>query len=392
VKKEILSSERRILLFVGFVLVALNLRPAIAGVSPLLTTIMGDLGLSAVQGGAITTVMVVCLGLLGPLAPVLATRLGLDRTLLISLIVLAGGVALRSAGGLVALYGGAALAGAAIAVMNVAMPGVVKQHYPDRIGLLTGVYVSFMVCGAGGASAAMVPLADRIGWRAATGSAAVLALVAAVVWAPQAVRSARGESRRTGHRPYRALLRSRMTWYVTFFMGLQALGFYVMLAWLPTIFQSAGIPADQAGYLLSLTNLAQITATLTVPLHAGKAMSQVPHVAVAGVLTIAGFAGVMFAPATLPWLWMIILGLGQGAAISLALLIITLRAPDPASVTALSAVSQSVGYVLAAVGPFAFGLLHQISGGWTVPLMAGIGATLLQIVVSVVAARPVTPR
>ncbi|GLX00192.1 MFS transporter [Microtetraspora sp. NBRC 16547] len=377
------------LLIVGFVLAALNLRPALAGVSPLLSDIMRDLGLNTAAGGAITTVMVACLGLLAPLAPVLAGRIGLDRTLLVGLLILAVGVAVRSMDGLVALYGGAALAGAAIAIMNVAMPAIVKQHFPSRVGAYTGVYVSCLVAGAAGASAAMVPLAREFGWRAAAGSAAVLAVAAAVIWAPQALSRPQLPNGTTGHRPYLTLLRSRMTWFVMAFMGLQSLTFYVVLAWLPTIFRDAGLPADQAGYLLSLTNVAQIAATLTVPLHAGNARSQVPHVVGATVLTIAGYIGVLLAPTTLPWLWMIILGLGQGASIALALLIIALRAPDPASVTALSAIAQSSGYVLAAIGPLLFGLLHQLSGNWTVPLLAGLAACGVQLLFGGLAGRPV---
>ncbi|MGI5155044.1 MFS transporter [Microbispora sp. CA-102843] len=389
------------LLVAGFVLAALNLRPALAGVSPLLPAIMRDLGLSPAGGGAITTVMVACLGLLAPVAPVLAGRIGLDRTLLAGLLVVAAGVALRSADGVPALYCGAALAGTAIAVMNVVMPGLVKQHFPGRIGLFTGLYVSVMVGGAAMASAAMVPLAGQVGWRAAAGSATLLALLAAALWwvaltrpaaqDPVALVAGRGGGSRRGdpgHRPYATLLRAPATWSVMAFMGLQSLTFYVVLAWLPTVFQAAGLPADEAGYLLGLTNLVQIAAALAVPLHAGRARSQAPHVVVAALLTVGGYLGVLLAPTTAPWLWMIVLGLGQGASIALALLIITLRAPDPASVTALSAVAQSSGYVLAAIGPLAFGLLHELSGGWTVPLLAGLGACVLQLGAGVLAARP----
>lgn len=171
-------------------------------------------------------------------------------------------------------------------------------------------------------------------------------------------------------------------------MGLQSLTFYIMLAWIPTIFRDAGLPVDQAGYLLGLTNLAQIAATLTVPVLAGRARSQVPHVTAAVLLTIVGYVGMMVAPTAVPWLWMIVLGLGQGASIALALLIIALRAPDPTSVTALSAVAQSAGYVLAALGPFLIGALHQSSGGWTLPLLAGVGACVLQSVAGLLAGRP----
>ncbi|MCG5214552.1 CynX/NimT family MFS transporter [Streptosporangium sp. KLBMP 9127] len=382
-----------VLLIIGFVLVSLNLRPALAGVSPLLDQIMADLGLTPAAGGAITTVMVVCLGLLAPLAPLLANRIGLDRTVLAGLLILAAGVVLRSLDGLAGLYLGAAVAGTAIAILNVVMPGVVKQHFPDRIGLFTGIYVSGLVVGAATASGLMIPLerATGFGWREVAASVALPAVVAAVLWLPQALRRPHG-SYANGPRPYRALLRRRVTWYVMIFMGLQSLTFYVMLAWLPTIFLEAGLPADQAGYLLGLTNLAQVIATLGVPVHAGRARSQVPHVTLAALFTIVGYLGVWLAPTTVPWLWMIVLGVGQGASIALALLIIALRAPDPASVTALSAVAQTFGYAFAALGPLLIGLLRQTSGGWGVPLAVGLGICGLQTGFGFLAGRPPSGR
>ncbi|WP_327089945.1 MFS transporter [Nonomuraea sp. NBC_01738] len=383
-------SLRSVLLVAGFVLAALNLRPAIAGVSPLLDEIMTDVGLTQAGGGAITTVMVVCLGVFAPIAPVLARRVGLDRTLLTGLLVLAAGIAVRSLDGPLALYGGAAIAATAIAVMNVAMPGVVKQHFPQRISLFTGLYSACAAAGAATAAALMIPLehATGYGWRGVSAMVAVPALAAAALWLPQALgKQAEGAN---GPRPFRAVLRNRITWYVTGLMGLQSLTFYVILAWLPTLFLEAGLAADQAGYLLSMTTLVQVVATFAVPVMAGRARSQSPHVAVAVVLTMAGYVGLLVAPATVPWLWMIVLGAGQGAAFGLALLLIGLRAPDPASVTALSAVAQSAGYVLAAVGPVLFGALRQASGGWTAPLVTGLGILCVQFVVGWLAGRPAT--
>jgi CP family cyanate transporter-like MFS transporter len=386
-------SFRSALLVAGFVLAALNLRPAIAGISPLLDEIMKDAGLTPAGGGAITTVMIVCLGVCGPVAPLLARRIGLDRTLLVGRVVLAAGVLLRAADGVATLYAGAAVAATAIAVMNVAMPGIVKQHFPDRVNLLTGVYSSAIVAGAASASARVIPVehATGYGWRGVSALLAVPALAAALLWLPQALgRQAGGQN---GPRPFGVVLRSRVTWYVTAMMGLQSFTFYVMLTWLPTIFLDAGLPADQAGYLLSVTNLVQVGATLLVPVLAGRRRSLVPFVMAAGLLTVAGYLGMLLAPVAapwLPWLWMAVLGIGQGASFALALLLIALRAPDPTSVTALSAVAQSVGYALAALGPVLFGLLRQVSGGWSVPLLMGLGVLVVQLAAGWLAGRPVT--
>ncbi|MEV5409067.1 MFS transporter [Thermopolyspora sp. NPDC052614] len=377
----------RALLVAAFTLAALNLRPAIAGISPLLIEIRADLGLNAAAGGAITTVMVLCLGVVSPLAPVLARRFGLDRTLLFALLVLAAGVALRGADGVWCLYAGAVVVGTAIAVMNVIMPGVVKQHFPERVGLFTGVYVSALVAGAAAGSALMVPLAEAYGWRLATASAAVLALAAAALWWPQ-VRPGGATGVGAARGRYRRLLGRRMTWYVTGYMGVQSMAFYIMLAWLPTIFRDAGLSAVDAGNLLGLTNFCQIAVTLLVPAYAARSRTQAPHAVISSLLTIAGFTAIMIAPTTVPWLWMIVLAMGQGSAISLALLIITLRAPDPASVTALSAVAQSIGYVFAAAGPVLIGLLHGLTEDWTLPLAVAVGLSVVQLVVGALAGRP----
>lgn len=378
------------MLLAGFALAALNLRPAIAGVSPLLDEIMNDVGLTPAGGGAITTVMVVCLGVFGPVTPMLARRVGLDRTLLAGLLVIAAGLVLRGLDGAPVLYLGSALAATAIAVMNVSMPGIVKEHFPTRVNLLTGVYVSCVVAGAAVASALVIPLerATGYGWRGVSALLAVPALLAALFWLPQALRGQAGGQ--NGPRPFGMVLRSRVTWYVTALMGLQSLTFYVMLAWLPTIFLEAGLPADQAGYLLSLTNAVQVVTSLAVPVLAGRRASQVPYVVGAGALTVLGYLGMLLAPAAAPWLWMVVLGIGQGASFALALLIIALRPSSPAEVTALSAVAQSVGYAIAAVGPLLFGFLRQVSGGWTVPLLAGLGVLAVQIVAGWLAGRPAT--
>ncbi|MGI5273955.1 CynX/NimT family MFS transporter [Nonomuraea sp. CA-218870] len=383
-------SFRSALLVAGFVLAALNLRPAIAGISPLLDEIMTDLGLTPAAGGGIATVMVICLGVFGPLAPLLARRIGLDRTLLAGLLVLALGLLLRVLDGAPVLYAGSAIAATAIAVMNVIMPAIVKQHFPGRVNLLTGVYSSAIVGGAAGGSALVIPLERATGhdWRGVSALMAVPAVAAALLWLPQAF--GRQAAPQQGPRPIRAILRSPLTWQITAWMGLQSASFYIMLAWLPKIFLDAGLPADQAGYLLGLTTLVQVAATLGVPVLAGRRASQVPYVMAAGVLTGAGYLAVLVAPTTVPWLWMIVLGIGQGASFALALLIIALRPADPASVTALSAVAQSVGYVIAALGPLLFGYLAQMSGGWSVPLMAGLGVVGAQLVSGWFAGRPAT--
>jgi CP family cyanate transporter-like MFS transporter len=377
----------RVLVVVGIVLASLNLRPALANVSPLLAEIMADLRLSPTGGGLITTVMVLCLGIGAPAAAVAERRLGLERTLVVALATLAAGTLLRSAGGTTELYAGAAVAGCGIAVLNVIMPALVRQYFPDRIGLLTGTYVTGLSLGAALAASFTVPLEHAIGggWRPAAAAIAPLAVLAILVWLPQlrqrhVVLPAR--------RSIRTLLRARITWYVTGFMGLQSLTFYTSLAWLPEILRDAGLAATEAGFLLGLANLAQIATTFTMPVLASRARTQSWHVVAAAALTAIGYLGVLLAPGTATWVWAVVLGLGQGASISLALLIITLRAPDRSSVTALSSIAQSTGYVVAATGPVLVGVLRETSGGWSLPLTCVLLILVVQALLGRKAGKP----
>jgi len=377
----------RAIVVAGIVLTALNLRPALAGVSPLLSDITADLGLTPGAAGLLTTVMVAGLGVVAPIAPFLVRCWGLDRTLLIGLVVLTAGILLRSGGGPLLLYAGAAVAGAAIAVLNVVMPAVVKHHFPDRVGVFTAIYVTALVLGAALAAGLSVPMEHAIGhgWRPAAAAAAVLSVAAIVVWMPHV-----GDRTRISmpHLRLSVLLRDRMTWYVTGFMGLQSLTFYVVLAWLPTVFRDAGVDPVRAGYLLALSNVTQVATTLTVPVLAARRGTQSGYVAAAAVVTIAGYVGVLLVPSSVSWLWPVLLGLGQGASIALALLLISLRAPDLQTATSLSAVAQSFGYILAASGPLLVGLLRQASGGWVLPLTVVTTVVAVQLVVGVQAGRP----
>ena len=170
----------------------------------------------------------------------------------------------------------------------------------------------------------------------------------------------------------RGLLRDALAWQVTLFMGLQSLQFYAATAWIPTVFVDAGRTRAEAGLLLSLAGLVGLFCSALVPSLAVRLRSQGAVVAVTCLFYVAGYVGLIVAPGSLPALWMLLLGVAQGSNIALGLLLITLRSPDTAHTSELSAMAQGIGYTLAALGPFALGALHDLSGGWTVPLVVMI--------------------
>ena len=360
----------RALLVLGIVLLASNLRPALTSVSPLIAQIRTDTGISNGVAGLLTALPLLAFGLLSPIAPRLAYKFGMERILLASLLVLVAGILLRSAEAIALLFLGTAVLGAAIAVGNVLLPGLVKREFPERAGLMTSVYVTALGISAALAAGVSFPITQLgIGWRASLASWALLALLAAVVWIPQ-IRSDRPTNASVEtSQEVSGLWRSSLAWQVTLFMGLQSLAYYVVLTWLPEILQEeGGMSASRAGWMLALAQAVGIASMFLAPVLADRRPSQRGVVMGAVALTGAGTLGLLLTTDTATVLWVVILGLGQGACFSLALTFFALRTPDPEHAAALSGMAQSVGYLLAAAGPFLFGTLHDATHAWTVSL------------------------
>jgi CP family cyanate transporter-like MFS transporter len=377
-----------VVLAAAILLIALNLRPAVVAVSPLVGQIRADLGLSSAAVGLLTTLPVLCFGLLAPLAPRLARRWHLEIVLLGVLILLGTGILLRLVPVLPALFLGSLLAGAAIAVGNVLMPAIVKRDFPRHTGVMTGAYSVTISAGGALAAGVMVPLeqATGLGWRPVLALWAVVAGAGIALWLPW-VRRAHGRTSGPPTTRVRGLWRSPLAWSVTLFMGLQSTQFYALTAWVPTLFTEAGVPAASAGLLLSLSGLASLVTSAVVPVLAARSRTQFHLVALVVGTWLVGYTGLILDPVGLGWLWMVLIGLGQGAGISLALTLIALRSPDAAHTSQLSGMAQGVGYVIACLGPFTLGAVRDATGGWTAPLLVLIGLLVPLVVAGVGAAR-----
>jgi CP family cyanate transporter-like MFS transporter len=393
---QIQRPRSSVLLAIGMVLLAANMRPAAAAVGPLIGRIKSDTGLSSTGAGALTTLPVLCFGALAPLAPPLARRLGERTTVALALLLLLVGTLVRLVPGLGFLFLGTALAGAAIAVGNVLLPVLVRVNFPDRVGLLTGMYTTGLIGSAALAAGVTVPVADAFGggWRPGLAIWAAPAAIALAVWAPQLARRRPAPvdpgAPVTGAR---SLLRDPVAWSVTLFFALQSAGFYATLAWLPSVFHSHGLSTSYAGFLLSLSLIFGLIPALAVPWLAARAGHQRLFVLVFVGLVAAGWLGVILAPTSLPYLWVVVLGIGQNALFPLAMTLIVLRGGPVQSTSALSTMVQTVGYLMAAAGPLAIGAVHDISGSWTPALIVLLGLVIPQTVIGLEAARnrTVTP-
>jgi CP family cyanate transporter-like MFS transporter len=357
-----------VLLVAGFVLIAANLRAGITSVGPLVEEIRESTGMSAAVAGLLTTLPVVVFAAMSPLAAPIARRVGIERALGYGLVALLAGLLLRSAGPVAALLAGTVMLGAGIALGNVLLPSLIKQDFPDRVGAMTGLYATTQVAFGGLASGVSVPLAEGagLGWTGSLGAWAVLAAVGLLVWWPVAAGSRHVPP---DERPAVRLRRSPIAWQLTLYLGGQSLVFFTLITWLPTILRDDGMSAVTAGWMLMLLQLSGAVATVTIPLLGARRRSQSGLVVLSAglcVLALAGFAGL---PAALAPLWVIVVGYGLGACLTLAFTMFVLRAPDPHTAGALAGMAQMFGYVLAATGPIGVGVLHDVTGSWTVPLL-----------------------
>jgi MFS transporter, CP family, cyanate transporter len=383
---EVVSGRRHgLLLASAVVLVAINLRPAVAGVGPVLPEVRAGLSLPGAAVAVLTTLPVLCFGLLATTAPRLARRFGIEPVLVGVMAAVAAGALGRVLDGAPALFAGTVVAGGAIAIGNVLIPPLIKRDFPDRTGSMMGVY-SMAVSGAAAVAAGLaVPLAgvSGLGWRGALGAWALPAAVAALVWLPRS----RGRTRPPRTPPGGSLLRDPLAWQLTVYFGLQSLSFYATLGWLPSMYRDFGASPALAGFLLSLSGLVQIPVSLVLPGLAGRARTQVGYAVGGTALIGAGLAGVLLAPMAAPYLWVVLVGIGQGACFALGLNLFVLRTRRVTDTARVSAMAQSIGYTLCAVGPLLVGVLHDVTGSWRVPLVLLLALLVPQVVSGALAGR-----
>jgi CP family cyanate transporter-like MFS transporter len=374
-----------VLLALSVVLVAINLRPAVAGVGPVLPELRAGLPLSGAGAAVLTTLPVLCFGLLATVAPRLARRYGIESVLVGIMAALAVGTLARVLDGPALLFAATVVVGGAIAIGNVLIPPLVKRDFPDRSGLMMGVYTMAVSGAAAVAAGFAVPLANAsdLGWRGALGAWAIPAAVAALAWIPRM----RGHTRPAASPSSRSLLRDPLAWQLTVFFGLQSLSFYAVLAWLPSMYRDFGTTPAVAGFLLSISGLVQIPVSLVVPSLANRAFYQVWYAVAGSALIAAGLTGVLLAPMAAPYLWVALIGAGQGGCFALGLTLFVLRTERVVDTARVSAMAQSVGYTICAFGPLLVGLLHDATGSWTAPLVLLLALTVPQLVFGALAGR-----
>src|SRR5215470_10427113 len=340
------------LLIVAMAAAGFNLRTAVTSVPPLFPDMQTTLHLSSATLSLLAATPVICFGVVSAFAAWLNRRYGEEAILLVALILLTAGLLLRGAFPRAMLFPGTILAASAIAVLNVLLSSMAKRRWPERAGLLVGIYLTALSVGAILSALLSVPLYRHSGGsvRLALGIWAVPAALAVLLWLPQlryrtVGAPAGGTTVQAGTKVYRYAL----TWQVTAFMGLQSLLYYAALSWLPTIFQDRGASAITAGNLLALMGVGNLATSLVVPVLAHRRPGQRRLVIPSLIGTAVGLSGCMWAPLGTAPFWILVLGVSQGSCLGLAIYFMVARAPDAGVAASLSAfASRSATWLLAA--------------------------------------------
>jgi CP family cyanate transporter-like MFS transporter len=383
------KTKRSIFALLALIFISLVLRPPVGSIGPLVDELKRVEGLSLFQVGLLTSIPVVCFGLGAFASPALVKRLTLNRAMMWVLVALLIASVLRLVGGFVPLMTFTVIIGLAIAVGNVLIPTIVREQFPDKLALITGVYVTLLAISASLSASIAVPTSDYLGgWRMALAIWLLPTLAAIIFWYPVSKVSKHSEvtTEVTHAEERRAVLRSPLAWAIVAFFGLQSTGFYALLNWLPSLLIDRGYTPVEAGTLLGLCTSIGIPTGFLIAMVIRRFKSLSVLAVVVSAFTLSGLLILWLEP-TQAVLACVVTGFGFAATFPLSLTLVGSRASTSTQTTQLSALSQGWGYLIAAVGAFIFGYLKDVTGDWTSSLLVMIALTAIQLVAGAFAGR-----
>lgn len=373
------------ILITGIIVVSFNLRPGITSVGPLMGLIRDDFGLVNWSTGLLTSLPLLAFAFMSPIVPTLGNRYSNERIIIVGLLLLIVGIGLRSISAMVFLFGGTALIGLGIAICNVLLPGVIKEHFPTKVAIMTSIYSTTMGVFAAIASGVSVPVAVGFGWgwKSALLIWMIPAVLAALIWVYLSRNSKKNQGKgiRYVTKSDGRIWKSPLAWHVALFMGLQSSLFYVTISWLPEILYDFGATRSTAGWLLSYTQIIGMPASLITPILAGRLKSQAPIVMTLSISAMIGYTGLILGD-SLPILIISVtfIGITLGGGFALALTFLAIRARNAKHAAYLSGMAQSIGYLVAAAGPIFIGFLYDVTSSWTYPLLTLIFIAFLVMI------------
>lgn len=385
-KNNTVTKINVIILIIGIIVVASNLRPAITSVGPIIGIIRDDIGISNGFAGLLTSLPLVAFAIISPIVPKLARTFSKEQALIIGFILIIAGAFARSTSLFFLLLFGTLIVGAGIAICNVLLPSIIKDRFPLKVGLMTSVYTTVLsVCAAiGSGFSHPLTVSAGLGWQWSLLVWTIPAFLGIVVWGvilkKYTEKKPKAKGQPVGIFAGNPMWQEKLAWIVAAYLGLQSILFYVTISWLPEILHDSGISMEAAGWLLSFTQIIGMPGNFLIPMLAAKMKKQSILACLIGVMGITGYSMVLFG-SSWPVLvtGLVFVGLTLGGGFALALTLISLRAKNADHATELSGMAQSIGYLLAASGPFVIGSIYDFTSTWTVPLLTLMGVCIVII-------------
>ncbi|HDT8723110.1 TPA: MFS transporter [Staphylococcus pseudintermedius] len=355
------------LLVFGIILIAATLRAPLTAVGPVIQQVKTDLHINNGIAGLITTIPLIIFGVVSPFVSRMLSKISMSRFLSLTLMLTMVALLIRILGGILTFFIGTVLLGVSIALANVTLPAYAKWAFPTQIGLITGIYSATMnfTAGLGGGLSYPLSTVTSLSYRFSLVFWVAFAVVAFVIWLPQLKQASYLASQQ--HEGLRKpIYCSKIAWAVALTMAFQSMMF---VAWYPSILVSKGIEPEMAGYFLMLNQFSQLPMTFTFPIIAAKMSTQRSLISIVAALMSVGFMLLFFNNTWILLMAMILTGMGIGACFSLCMTMFSIRSKTTAGSMALSGFGQSVGYWIAAIGPFLLGMAHDLLNNWTVAIV-----------------------
>lgn len=386
---------QNLILTIGIIFVAFNLRPAITSVGPLIRLIRDDVNISNGTAGLLTSLPLITFAIVSPIVPKLSRKLTNEIALIIGLLLIIIGILIRSFAILTPLLLGTLIIGSGIAICNVLLPGIIKDNFPLKVALMTGIYSTAMNIFAASASGLSYPFTKMLNgnWQLSLQIWMIPAILAVLIWIYITRKNTVNNEEKqiqleSNNSANNRMWGSALAWQVATLLGLQSFLFYVTISWLPEMLISNGVSLTTAGWLLSFAQIIGLPASFLVPTFAGKVRSQSLIAVSMGLSAFFGYSGLLLG-SSMPILIISItlIGITLNGGFALALTLLGLRAKTSEQASELSGMAQSIGYLLAAAGPFAIGIVFDLTTSWTVPLIVLILISTLIMIFGFLAGR-----
>ncbi|PTJ72497.1 CynX/NimT family MFS transporter [Mammaliicoccus sciuri] len=381
------NKKQSLILFIGILLIGASLRAPITSVGIALPSIKDTLNLSNTSVSLITIIPLLSFAVISLFAAKISHKFGLERTVFGALILICVGIALRAITGVSWLYVGTILIGVGIAFGNVLTPGIIKMNFPLRIGIMTGYYTVVMNIFGSVSSYVTAPLVKHFNYNIAISLIGIVTFIGIITWSFQLNKHETVNSSQTTTNIN--VWKSPLSWQITLLMGGQSMIFYSLINWLPEFLLSHGTPINEAVIYLSILQLAIIPLTFVTPIFAEKLKNQVLITFVTGLLFVLGILTLMLQP-NWAFLGIILIGVASGLAFGLVNTFFGLRTENGLTAAKLSGMSQSVGYLFAAIGPLLFGILHDATNSWNTSFGILLVTSIIIMIIGSRAGRNIT--